>query len=282
MSKNLVSTDWLANNLNRPDLAVVDASWYLPAQNRDGKKEYLEAHIPGAVHFDIDEISDRSSPLPHMMPSADQFARQVGKLGISEDKTIIVYDGSGLFAAPRVWWMLRVFGGKDVRVLDGGFPRWKAEGRPTESGEAKPREAVFRPRFDARAVADTERVRRALDSGAAQVVDARSAERFTGAAPEIRPGIRSGHMPGALNAPSSTLIDNGRLKSPAELAKSLKSAGLDTEKPVITSCGSGVSAAIISLALDELGRPAEALYDGSWTQWASAPGNPVATGPAKP
>ena len=282
MSKNLVSTDWLAKNLNRPDLAVVDASWYLPAQNRDGKKEYLEAHIPSAVHFDIDEISDRSSPLPHMMPSADQFARQVGKLGISEDKTIVVYDGSGLFAAPRVWWMLRVFGAKDVRVLDGGFPRWKAEGRSTESGEAKPREAVFRPHFDASAVADTERVRRALDNGAAQVVDARSAERFTGAAPEIRPGIRSGHMPGALNAPSSTLIDNGRLKSPAELAKSLKSAGLDTEKPVITSCGSGVSAAIISLALDELGRPAEALYDGSWTQWASTPSNPVAAGPAKP
>ena len=278
----LVEPAWLEAHLSDPALRVIDASWYLPAQNRDGKKEYLEAHIPGAVHFDIDEISDRSSPLPHMMPSADQFARQVGKLGISEDKTIIVYDGSGLFAAPRVWWMLRVFGGKDVRVLDGGFPRWKAEGRPTESGEAKPREAVFRPRFDARAVADTERVRRALDSGAAQVVDARSAERFSGAAPEIRPGIRSGHMPGALNAPSSTLIDNGRLKSPAELAKSLKNAGLDTEKPVITSCGSGVSAAIISLALDELGRSAEALYDGSWTQWASAPGNPVATGPAKP
>jgi thiosulfate/3-mercaptopyruvate sulfurtransferase len=282
MSKNLVSTDWLAENLKRPDLAVVDASWYLPAQNRDGQKEYLAAHIPGAVHFDIEEISDRSSPLPHMMPSPEQFARQVGKFGIDADKTIVVYDGAGLFAAPRVWWMFRVFGAKDVHILDGGFPKWKAEGRPTESGQVNPGEVVFKPRFNAGAVADTQRVRRALDTGSAQVVDARSAERFTGAAPEIRPGIRSGHMPGALNAPSSTLIENGRLKSPVELRKSLKNAGLSFEKPVITSCGSGVSAAIVSLALDELGHPADALYDGSWTQWASTSGNPVTTGPAKP
>jgi thiosulfate/3-mercaptopyruvate sulfurtransferase len=281
MSKNLVSTEWLADNLGRPGLAVVDASWYLPAQNRDGEKEYLAAHIPGAVHFDIEEISDRTSPLPHMMPSPEQFAHQVGKLGISEDMTIVVYDGAGLFAAPRVWWMLRVFGAKDARILDGGFPKWKAEGRPTESGHAKPRDAAFKPSFDAKAVADMQRVRRALDDGAAQVVDARSPERFTGAAPEIRPGIASGHMPGALNAPSSTLIDNGRLKAPADLKTLLKGAGLNLEKPVITSCGSGVSAAIVSLALDELGHPAEALYDGSWTQWASTPGYPVATGPAK-
>ncbi|MBV9114497.1 MAG: 3-mercaptopyruvate sulfurtransferase [Hyphomicrobiales bacterium] len=281
MPKNLVSTEWLQENLNAPNIAVVDSSWYLPTQNRDGKAEYLARHIPGAVHFDIEEISDRNSSLPHMMPSPEQFARQMSELGIGDTMSIVVYDGAGLFSAPRVWWMLRVFGARDVHILDGGFPKWLREGRPTEAGPGKRPPAHFTARFGAKAVADRRRVREALETGAAQVVDARSAERFTGEAPEIRPGIPSGHMPGALNAPSSTLLDQGRLKSPEALEKVLEQAGLDSERPVITSCGSGVSAAIISLALDELGRPAEALYDGSWTEWASTKDMPVATGPAK-
>jgi thiosulfate/3-mercaptopyruvate sulfurtransferase len=281
MAKNLVSTEWLAENLKSPNLALVDGSWYLPAQNRDAKAEYLKAHIPGAVHFDIEEISDHSSSLPHMMPSPEQFARQMGEMGIGDKMTIVVYDGAGLFSAPRVWWMLRVFGAADVRILDGGMPKWSSEGRPTEGGAIKRPPSVFTTHFNPAAVADMKRVREALKSGEAQVIDARPAERFSGDAPEIRPGIRSGHMPGALNAPSSTLLDKGRLKPTNELAQLLDRAGLDRDRPVITSCGSGVSAAIVSLALDELGQPAKALYDGSWTEWASTEGNPIATGPAK-
>ncbi len=281
MPNNLVSTNWLHENLRAPDIAVIDGSWYLPAQKRDGKAEHLARHIPGAVHFDIEEISDHSSSLPHMMPQPEQFARQMSELGISESVRIIVYDGAGLFSAPRVWWMLRVFGARDVRILDGGLPKWLSEGRPVDAGPVKRPQAKFAVRFDAKAVADTRRVQEALETGAAQVVDARSAERFTGAAPEIRPGIQSGHMPGALNAPSSAFFDQGRLKPPAALAEVLEHAGVESDRPVITSCGSGVSAAIISLALDELGRPAQALYDGSWTEWASTKGMPIATGPAK-
>ncbi|SDR52485.1 thiosulfate/3-mercaptopyruvate sulfurtransferase [Rhizobiales bacterium GAS113] len=280
MPKNLVSTDWLGENLKAPDLAVIDGSWYLPALNRDGKAEYLTAHIPGAVHFDIEEISDHFSPLPHMIPTPEQFARQMGELGIGDRMTLVVYDGAGLGSAPRVWWMLRVFGARDVRILDGGLPKWLSEGRPTEAGLVKRAAASFTTHFNASAVADRARVSEALETGKAQVIDARSAERFTGAAPEIRPGLRSGHMPGALNAPSSTLLEKGRLKSPSELARLLDDAGLDRDRPVITSCGSGVTAAIISLALDELGRPAEGLYDGSWTEWASTAGSPIVTGPA--
>jgi thiosulfate/3-mercaptopyruvate sulfurtransferase len=280
MPNNLVSTNWLHENLRAPDIAVIDGSWYLPAQKRDGKAEYLARHIPGAVHFDIEEISDHSSSLPHMMPQPEQFARQMSELGISESMRIIVYDGAGLFSAPRVWWMLRVFGARDVRILDGGLPKWLSEGRPVDAGPVKRPQAKFAVRFDAKAVADTRRVQEALETGAAQVVDARSAERFTGAAPEIRPGIKSGHMPGALNAPSSAFLDQGRLKPPAALAEVLEHAGVEGDRPVITSCGSGVSAAIVSLALDELGRPAQALYDGSWTEWASTKGMPIATGPA--
>jgi thiosulfate/3-mercaptopyruvate sulfurtransferase len=280
MSKNLVSTQWLAENLKAPDLAVVDGSWYLPAQKRDGKTEYLARHIPGAVHFDIEEISDRSSPLPHMMPAPEQFARQMGELGIGDKMRIVVYDGAGLFAAPRVWWMLKTFGARDVRILDGGLPKWLSENRPTEAGLVRRPQAEFRTHFDASAVADRKRVKAALETGSAQVIDARSAERFSGAAPEIRPGIPSGHMPGALNAPSASLLDKGHLRPPQELAAVLDAARLDRERAVITSCGSGVSAAIISLALDELGRPAEALYDGSWTEWASTKDSPIATGSA--
>lgn len=281
MPTNLVSTNWLHENLSAPDIAVIDGSWYLPAQKRDGKAEYLARHIPGAVHFDIEEISDHSSSLPHMMPQPEQFARQMGELGVGDGMRIIVYDGAGLFSAPRVWWMLRVFGARHVRILDGGLPKWLSEGRPVETGPVKRPPAKFSARFDPKVVADTSRVREALETGAAQVVDARSAERFTGDAPEIRPGIQSGHMPGALNAPSASFLEKGRLKDPEGLAKVLEEAGVERGRPVITSCGSGVSAAIISLALDELGRPAEALYDGSWTEWASTPGMPIATGPAK-
>ena len=216
MFKNLVSTEWLAEKLKSPGLAVIDGSWYLPAQNRDGKAEYLKAHIPGAVHFDIEEISDHTSPLPHMMPKPEQFARQMSELGIGDQMTLVVYDGAGLFSAPRVWWMLRVFGARDVRILDGGLPKWLSENRPTEAGLVRRPQAEFRTHFDASAVADRKRVKAALETGSAQVIDARSAERFSGAAPEIRPGIPSGHMPGALNAPSATLLDKGRLRSQGE------------------------------------------------------------------
>jgi thiosulfate/3-mercaptopyruvate sulfurtransferase len=281
MPKNLVSTDWLGQNLESPNLAVIDASWYLPTENRDAKADYLAAHIRGAVHFDIDEICDHSSPLPHMIPSPEQFARQMGEAGIGDRMTIIVYDGVGLFSAPRVWWMLRVFGARNVRILDGGLPKWRSEDRPTETGLVKRPPATFAVSFDADAVADRGRVRAALESGAAQVIDARSAERFTGAAPELRPGIPSGHMPGAMNAPYASLLDEGRLKSRTALAEVLDRTGLDRDRPIITSCGSGVSAAIISLALDELGTPAEALYDGSWTEWASTEGREIAVGQAK-
>ena len=281
MSNHLVSTDWLAERLKAPDIVVVDGSWYLPAMNRDPEAEYRQGHIPGAVRFDIDSIKDKDSPLPHMMPSAEAFASVMRALGIGDGMKIIVYDGVGLFSAPRVWWMLRAFGARDVSVLDGGFPKWKAEGRPVEEGPPKPRDRRhFTARLDHSAVADFNDVRRTLKTGSAQVVDARSAERFRGEAPEPREGLPSGHMPGSLNVPWSDILDDGRLKPEAELRAAFETAGVDLERPVVTTCGSGVSAAILSLALETLGRPAKALYDGSWSEWASRDDAEVATGPA--
>lgn len=278
-SRHLVSTEWLADRLSDPDTVVVDGSWYLPAMQRDGFKEYQAAHIPGAVYFDIDEISDHGSGLPHMLPPPEAFALHMRRLGIGDGATVVVYDGAGLFSAPRVWWTLRVFGVKDVFILDGGFPKWRAENRPVEAGMKVREPTKFTPRFDENLIADLDRVEQALGSGAAQVVDVRSAERFRGEAPEPREGVRPGHMPGSVNVPSSGIVENGTLAAPEKIRAALAAGGVDPDKPVIASCGSGVSAAILWLALDSIGKPPQALYDGSWSDWGSRSDKPAATGP---
>jgi thiosulfate/3-mercaptopyruvate sulfurtransferase len=271
-----VSTAWLAANLARADMAVVDASWYLPPTNRDGRAEYAVRHIPGAVHFDIDTVKDQASPLPHMLPSAEAFAAAAGAMGISDDMTIIVYDGAGLFAAPRVRWMFQVMGARDVRLLQGGLPQWLAEGRPVEAGQTMPQPRVFKAALDAAAVASIGDIRSALDQKSAQIVDARPAARFRGEAPEPRPGLASGHMPGSRSLPFDTVVLNGALARPDAVRAAFAEAGVDLTQPVITTCGSGVSAAILSLALETAGVKAQALYDGSWAEWGGRADCPVA------
>ncbi len=277
----LVSTDWLAERLDDPQVVAVDGSWHLPDAGRDGRTEYLDRHIPGAVFFDINAVADTSTNLPHMLPSTEVFAREVGKLGIGDGMTVVVYDGAGLFSAPRVWWTFRTMGADNVFVLDGGFPKWLAEGRPTEGGAGSQPPKTFTPRFAGSAAKSADDVAAALESGAAQVVDARPAARFRGEAPEPRPGLASGHIPGSLNLPSSTLVRDGRLvDDEAELRRAFEAAGVDVSKPIVTTCGSGVSAAILALGLEGLGAKADGVYDGSWADWGAG-GRPVATGPAK-
>ncbi|MES1155413.1 MAG: 3-mercaptopyruvate sulfurtransferase [Pseudorhodoplanes sp.] len=280
-SRWLVSTDQLAERMSRGGVAIVDGSWYLPQHNRQGFEEYLAGHIPGAVFFDIDEISDHSSDLPHMLPPVHTFELHMARLGIANDMDVVVYDGMGLFSAPRVWWTLRLFGLKNVYILDGGFPKWKKEGRPIEKGMPKILPADFSANFDASLVADYERVKQTLADHSAQVVDSRPANRFTGEAPEPREGVASGHMPGSLNLPASELIENGALASPEKIEAAATKAGMDLSKPVITSCGSGVSAAVLWLALDSIGKPPKALYDGSWSDWGTREDAAIETGPAK-
>ena len=274
-SRWLKSTEWLAGKLGDDKVVVVDGSYYLMTENRNAKEEYLKAHIPGAVFFDINAIADKETDLPHMLPGPDQFGAALSALGISEKDTIVVYDGKGLYSAPRVWWTLRIFGAKEVFILDGGMPAWQAEGRPTEAGEVKRAPRTFKAEMDTGAVAMVTDVQMALNNEDVQVVDARSAGRFTGTEPEPRKGLRGGHMPGALNVPFAGIIENGRLAAPEKITAAFAKGGVDTDKPIIASCGSGVTAVVLALGLDAIGKKMPRVYDGSWTEWASRADLPV-------
>lgn len=278
--KTLVSTDWLARHLRDPDLRVLDASWYLPAQNRDARAEYAAAHIPGARFFDIDEISDQRSSLPHMAPPPEKFISRLRAMGVGDGHQVVVYDGAGIFSAARVWWTFRLMGKTDVAVLDGGFPKWQAEGREIEDMPPVVRDRHITVSRQNHLVKDVTQVAHAAKLGEAEILDARSAPRFRGEAPEPRAGLRSGHIPGSKNIPFGEVLNpDGTMKPPAALREVFEAAGVDLGKPAITTCGSGVTAAVLSLALERMGHRNHALYDGSWAEWGMYDDLRVATGP---
>ena len=279
--KTLVSTDWLAENLGNPDLRVLDGSWYLPGQNRDPKAEYLASHIPGARFFDIDDVSDHRSDMPHMVPPVEKFMSRMRALGVGDGHQVVVYDGAGLFSAARVWWLFRLMGQTNVAVLDGGFPKWQTEGRPVEDTPPTIRDRHMTVTRQNHMVKDVTEVASAAKLGSFQIVDARAADRFRGDAPEPRPGLRAGHIPGARNLPFKTLLnEDGTMKNPTSMRLIFADAGIDLDRPVITSCGSGVTAAVLNLALERMGHRDHALYDGSWAEWGMYDDLKIATGEA--
>jgi thiosulfate/3-mercaptopyruvate sulfurtransferase len=273
----LVSTDWLAARLETGNVRVLDASWYMPAQNRDARAEYESTHIRGAAFFDIDAIADRTTSLPHMLPTPQAFAEAVGALGISNADVVVVYDGAGVFSAPRVWWTFRVFGHDRVAVLDGGLPKWRLEGRPTESGPSKLRKVPFEASVRPELVRDFKAVAANLITKAEILLDARSEGRFRGAEPEPRPGLKGGHIPGSRNLPFQALIDakTGTMRPASELQKIFIAAGVSPNTPVTATCGSGLTAAILAFGLYLIGHGDAAVYDGSWSEWGGRPEAPV-------
>ncbi|MEM1362136.1 MAG: 3-mercaptopyruvate sulfurtransferase [Pseudomonadota bacterium] len=279
--KTLVSTDWLAEHLSDPDLRLLDGSWHMPAAGRDARAEYEIGHIPGARFFDIEDISDNRSELPHMAPPTEKFISRLRKMGVGDGHQVVVYDGAGLFSAARVWWLFRLMGKTDVAVLDGGFPKWKAEGREIEDLPPMIRDRHMTVQRQAHLVRDVTQVASASKLKDHEIVDARSRERFTGEADEPRPGMRSGHIPGSKNVHYAALLNpDGTMKDPEALRSAFEAAGVDLSKPVITSCGSGITASILSLALERIGKTDHALYDGSWSEWGKYDDLKVETGPA--
>ena len=279
--RTLVSTGWLAARLRDPDIRVLDGTWHLPGSGRDARAEYAAAHVPGARFFDVDEVSDTRSALPHMVPTAERFASSTKALGVGDGHRVVVYDAHGLMSAARVWWLFRHMGVRDVAVLDGGLPKWRAEGREVEDAAPAPKERHLTARVQDRLVAGVTDIARAVKLGSPQIVDARAAARFEGRAPEPREGLRAGHMPGARNVPYATLLnEDGTMKGEDALRAAFEAAGVDVTRPVVTTCGSGVTAAVLTLALARIGAPDGALYDGSWSEWGAHEGLAVATGPA--
>ena len=277
--KVLVSTDWLSSRLSDPEIRILDATWYLPNVDRDAKAEYDQSHIPNARFFDIDEVSDHRSDLPHMVPPVEKFMSKVRKLGVGDGHQIVIYDSHGLFSAARVWWLFKVMGQKNVAVLDGGLPKWLREGRTVDSSSPLIRDRHMFVKYHNEMVKDVTQVSSASKLGDFEILDARSAGRFRGEEPEPRPGLRAGHIPGSKNIFYGDLLnEDGTLKSQDELVEHFKAKAVNLDKPVITSCGSGVTAAIINLALDRIGKTDHALYDGSWTEWGMYPTVPVETG----